>query len=1069
MNKLSVQEQKIINELKQAHPELKKYSDEQILTIYNEQLANMKIPEDKSVSILNTSDKANGNNIELEVETSPTPITPEQENQLKQALIERINSINSNLEKIEESNGFIASIWSWSKNKIPYLDRITDSSDEVREQQKAELKLLESGNIEEVFKSITDLDYTSENINKFLNNEVQTKSEVALNNYHEGQKMSLDVGADIISGIVAVGAVAVAPLTGGASLALAAGVGAVVKVGIKYAGSDDYDLKDLAYDAITGSINGAFAPITNGLGGSAGTVVAKTFGLKSVESSAKAALAQAVKQAGKTVTSEVAEEIVEQTAKQTGKSLLGKILAKQGAEYVLKEGAEKTLKTTVGKTLAYTVDMMVDGSISGAVDGLARSVGQGRFEDIPEEMLNGFIGGAIASPIIGGGFRGATAAGSTILKKINNKISFSTLLPDGMLTKFKQGLIGDCALLSMLNNFMANKKTQYLLSKVITTTADGNYAVKIKDKTVIVLRSSLTDEMLADNPGIRIFEQAYKQLVGDIDGGFADVVAMHFGQKPVHIIAENITDEVLEKIAKNSDDLTLCLGVKLNAEGVVDPNGTYQHYFSIKNIDPETKTVTLVDTYDTSKTLTMSFDDVKTQGVSIDGGSLKDIDLPNSVRNADDVKFRGDGLSNINNEMVERVEREVKKIFEENESFKGHLKDFEYALEGGYSVLEAVEYCEVSFKDLPLPLPLETKFKYYMVKSGSDIMKFNNFDDEITINCIRAILGKEIQECTPHEIACFKNTICKIKYEEDCVVTVGGKSILMTEDQKILYKEMSIEELFGIKRGHKIIENSNFQTSCQQLIMTDVALIHAMALEAGIPLENQTSEELFQALKNNYFKDKDSFNSEFFAKLKENHEAWLDAFFGRDSVCSSINEICGDNNGDAIVHEISKGLLEYFKTNNAKLKAWYEFCSKNEKVLDYLKIMECFAKDFRTKLEKIEKIKKPEEIIKLQEIYHVIYRAVQRDATIIDVIEQQTKNSINYKTINFIDKIISIMSDPNSGNAISKKNQVIGYQLAENLMITYQDNILHTIEYYDPFGSFNWQKQYGYYPSTPIL
>lgn len=561
-------------------------------------------------------------------------ITTEQEEQLKSALSARLNAVSTNVKKAEDSNGFLGKAWSWTKNTFNF----GDSSDKVREQQKADLKALENGNIKEAFKQITGLDYTVENVNKFLNNEVQTKSETALNGYTEGQKMALDVGADMVSGILAVGALALAPVTGGASILIAAGVGAATKVTIKALAPGEYSMKDLAYDSITGSINGALAPITNGLGGAVGTGVAKFFGLEALESTAKTALSQAVKHAGKEVVEEVAEEAVEQG----GKSLLTRILAKQGSEYVLKEGAEKTLKTTVGKVTAYTADMMVDGSLSGAGDGFARALAEGRFEDIPQDMLQGFIGGAIASPFIGGGFRLAGKAGSTVLNKINNKITFSSVLPDGTSTKFGQGQVGDCPLLSMIDGFLANDRTKGLLTNAIQTDVNGNFAVKIGDKTVTVLRSSLTDEMLADQSGIRIFEQAYKQIAGDLDGGFADVVAKYFGLNPLHITSDNITDEVLERIAKDSDNYVLSLGVRINAEGVVTPDGEFQHYFSIKNIDSKTKTVTLVDTYDTSKTLTMSFDDVKTQGISIDGGSVGKTDLPNSVRNTDNVKFRGE-------------------------------------------------------------------------------------------------------------------------------------------------------------------------------------------------------------------------------------------------------------------------------------------------------------------------------------------------------------------------------------------------------------------------------------------
>ena len=78
--------------------------------------------------------------------------------------------------------------------------------------------------------------------------------------------MCVDVVGDIISGIAAVGAAALAPVTGGASLLVAAGAGAAVKTAIKASDSAisgrEYKLTDLGYDIITGSINGVMAPLS---------------------------------------------------------------------------------------------------------------------------------------------------------------------------------------------------------------------------------------------------------------------------------------------------------------------------------------------------------------------------------------------------------------------------------------------------------------------------------------------------------------------------------------------------------------------------------------------------------------------------------------------------------------------------------------------------------------------------------------------------------------------------------------------------------------------------------------
>ena len=240
-------------------------------------------------------------------------------------------------------------------------------------------------------------------IKQFENGEISyEEAQEAITKYQDGQDMSVDVVGDIVSGIVAVGAVAFAPFTGGASLLVGAAAGAVTKVAVKGAdslvGGRDYNMKDFGYDIITGSINGLMAPITNAIGGVAGTGVAKACGLN----------------VAKTATKEAAEGAVT-----TGvKGFLTKLLANQGAEYVAKEGAETGIKTLLAKVAAYGTDMAIDGALGGATDGFARSLAEGDFENMGKNVADGFVGGLIAAPVIGGGFKVAGKAGSKLASKV---------------------------------------------------------------------------------------------------------------------------------------------------------------------------------------------------------------------------------------------------------------------------------------------------------------------------------------------------------------------------------------------------------------------------------------------------------------------------------------------------------------------------------------------------------------------------------------------------------------------------------------------------------------------------
>lgn len=399
MAELNVQQKNIVNQLRQAYPELKSYSDEQILSLYNQQLNNIQLSEAENISIMNGKNGVVNDGMGIQLETSQKAVSKEQEAQLKSALTARLNAVSTNVKKAEDSNGFLGSMWSGFKN----LTGIGDSSNKVREQQKADLKALESGNIAEAFKKITGLDYTVENVNKFLNNEVQTKSETALNGYTEGQDMASDITADIVSGIAAVGiytaAVAAAPFTGGASIAVgvvAAGASAAaIKTGIKYAdaksGGREYTADNLKKDLATGAFSGVLAPITGGMGGAVGKTVATKVGI------------QAVKQVGK----EVAEEAVEQTAKGFVKTMLTN---PTGYEYIggnmFKRG------------LAFAAEAATDGAIGGAVDNAFRTAYDGgSLEDIGNSAVEGFVGGAIMSPVIGGGMKVAGKGAQKIFGK----------------------------------------------------------------------------------------------------------------------------------------------------------------------------------------------------------------------------------------------------------------------------------------------------------------------------------------------------------------------------------------------------------------------------------------------------------------------------------------------------------------------------------------------------------------------------------------------------------------------------------------------------------------------------
>ena len=320
----------------------------------------------------------------------------------------KLNNEEKRLNKTKKEQGWIGKGWDWVKNKTG----IGDGSDEAQQQINAERKLLnqvKTGKISKKdFKNATGVDYSKENLEKFKRGEL-SQATAKIDGYKEGQEMASDVTGDMISGIAAVGiytaAVAAAPFTGGASIAVgvaaATASGALIKAGVKAldtVGTDKkYTMKDFGHDLATGAFSGALAPITGGLGGAVGKTVATKLGI------------QAVKQVGK----EVAEEVVETGVKQGLKTALTN---PAGYEYV---GG-----TLLKRGTAMAAEMATDGALGGAIDGGFRAGLDNNWDT--EAMLDGAVeggvGGALASPLIGGGFKVAGKGAQKVFGKDNVKI-----------------------------------------------------------------------------------------------------------------------------------------------------------------------------------------------------------------------------------------------------------------------------------------------------------------------------------------------------------------------------------------------------------------------------------------------------------------------------------------------------------------------------------------------------------------------------------------------------------------------------------------------------------------------
>ena len=133
-----------------------------------------------------------------------------------------------------------------------------------------------------------------------------------------------------------------------------------------------------------------------------------------------------------------------------------------------------------------------------------------------------------------------------------------------------------------------------------------------------------------------------------------------------------------------------------------------------------------------------------------------------------------------------------------------------------------------------------------------------------------------------------------------------------------------------------------------------------------------------------------------------------------------------------------------------------------EKIQDFLKVVQTFANDFDSK------IKKTKPVNEIQDIYHIIFRSLQRDASTI------VQSDLDGPYTNFIDELIEKMTTPfnkmSEANFVKDKyGNILGVKLTDNNMITYQEGKLHTIEYFDSQGTNADWRDFIYFPPEFIL
>lgn len=250
--------------------------------------------------------------------------------------------------------------------------------------------------IKNFFGKDTGSEHVENQINAYERGQISEEEiEKIFNEYKIGQEEVVDVTSDIVSGIAAVGiyaaALAAAPFSGGVSIALGAAAatatGAAIKTGIKYSDSaaKGNEYGSGWYDLATGAFSGILAPITGGMGGAVGKSVATKLGVQAIS--------------------------------ETGKAMASNTLKASAYNMLFNPTGYKYLGGSMFKrAIAFGAECAADGAVGGSVDNMFRAALNG--EDITEAGVNGFLGGLVLSPVIGGGLKGT----GKVVKKVTNGV-----------------------------------------------------------------------------------------------------------------------------------------------------------------------------------------------------------------------------------------------------------------------------------------------------------------------------------------------------------------------------------------------------------------------------------------------------------------------------------------------------------------------------------------------------------------------------------------------------------------------------------------------------------------------
>ena len=217
-----------------------------------------------------------------------------------------------------------------------------------------------------------------------------SRAQEAIQDYKETQTAIKDGVVGTISGVAAVAAVAAAPLTGGASLLLAAGVGAASSTVINAADSVydadgdgnidfNYTAEELFKDAAMGALNGTIGKIAHGAG---------SFVSSKLSGSAGSALA--------TTTQSFTQNAATSTLSNTGRQVFAKYAGIAVEGYIdgaVSSGGQYAINAAFDSNIDFSFEQMIEISNQGGTAGMLFDVGLNAAGDITHGLLYGNQGG----------------------------------------------------------------------------------------------------------------------------------------------------------------------------------------------------------------------------------------------------------------------------------------------------------------------------------------------------------------------------------------------------------------------------------------------------------------------------------------------------------------------------------------------------------------------------------------------------------------------------------------------------------------------------------------------------